>query len=122
MSRPTSVIDNPLVRQAPISGLLALGALLTVTLPTLEISDLTMFLASLVAVGVATLLAAFAAHFPRVVPLVPILLAVDFVVDMARTGLNVTGNSLAALVIAKSEGRFTDRTKAAGPAAEKVEV
>lgn len=68
MSRPTSVIDNPLVRQAPISGLLALGALLTVTLPTLEISDLTMFLASLVSVGVATLLAAFAAHFPRAVP------------------------------------------------------
>ncbi|MFF6968848.1 dicarboxylate/amino acid:cation symporter [Streptomyces anthocyanicus] len=53
---------------------------------------------------------------------IAILLAVDFVVDMARTGLNVTGNSLAALVIAKSEGRFTDRTKAAGPAAEKVEV
>ncbi|MET9352922.1 hypothetical protein ABZY14_07875 [Streptomyces sp. NPDC006617] len=38
-------------------------------------------------------------------------------VDMARTGLNVTGNSLAALVIAKSEGRFTARDKTAGPSA-----
>lgn len=38
---------------------------------------------------------------------VAILLAVDFVVDMARTGLNVAGNSLATLVIAKSERLFT---------------
>ncbi|WP_328564931.1 dicarboxylate/amino acid:cation symporter [Streptomyces coelicoflavus] len=53
---------------------------------------------------------------------IAILLAVDFVVDMARTGLNVTGNSLAALVIAKSEGLFTDRTKAADPVAERVEA
>ncbi|WP_399896272.1 dicarboxylate/amino acid:cation symporter [Streptomyces sp. BBFR51] len=53
---------------------------------------------------------------------IAILLAVDFVVDMARTGLNVTGNSLAALVIAKSEGRFTDRAKAADPVAERVEA
>lgn len=100
MSRPTSVIDNPLVRQAPISGLLALGALLTVTLPTLEISDLTMFLASLVAVGVATLLAAFAAHFPRVVPLVPILLAVDFVsLALFRTGTGAGASVFTSLVV-----------------------
>lgn len=38
---------------------------------------------------------------------VAILLAVDFVVDMARTGLNVTGNALASLVLARSEGAFT---------------
>jgi proton glutamate symport protein len=37
---------------------------------------------------------------------VAILLAVDFVVDMARTGLNVAGNSLAILVVGKSEGLF----------------
>lgn len=37
---------------------------------------------------------------------VAILLAVDFVVDMARTALNVTGNSLASVVIAASEGLF----------------
>ncbi|WP_217167782.1 dicarboxylate/amino acid:cation symporter [Streptomyces sp. AC512_CC834] len=53
---------------------------------------------------------------------IAILLAVDFVVDMARTGLNVTGNSLAALVIAKSEGRFADRAKTAGPVGERVEA
>lgn len=37
---------------------------------------------------------------------VAILLAVDFVVDMARTAVNVTGNALASTVIAKSEGMF----------------
>ncbi|MFI5613982.1 dicarboxylate/amino acid:cation symporter [Amycolatopsis sp. NPDC051903] len=34
---------------------------------------------------------------------VAVLLAVDFVIDMARTALNVTGNALAAVVVAKSE-------------------
>jgi proton glutamate symport protein len=37
---------------------------------------------------------------------VAILLAVDFVVDMARTAVNVTGNSLASTIIAKSENAF----------------
>ncbi|MFF6995760.1 dicarboxylate/amino acid:cation symporter [Streptomyces sp. NPDC008313] len=57
---------------------------------------------------------------------VAILLAVDFVVDMARTALNVTGNSLAALAIAKSEGMFTDPEKARAtepaPATEPVDA
>jgi len=34
---------------------------------------------------------------------VAVLLAVDFVVDMARTALNVAGNALATAVVAKSE-------------------
>jgi len=38
---------------------------------------------------------------------IAILLAIDFVVDMARTAVNVTGNSLASMVIAQSEGQFT---------------
>ncbi len=37
---------------------------------------------------------------------VALLLGVDFIVDMARTAVNVVGNSLAAVVIAKSEGLF----------------
>lgn len=37
---------------------------------------------------------------------VAILLVVDFVVDMARTALNVSGNALATVVIAKSEGLY----------------
>lgn len=48
---------------------------------------------------------------------VAILLAVDFVVDMARTGLNVAGNSLATLVIAKSEGLFTPGKRREGDVA-----
>ncbi|MFF0515551.1 cation:dicarboxylate symporter family transporter [Streptomyces sp. NPDC004250] len=48
---------------------------------------------------------------------IAILLAVDFVVEKARTGLNVEGNALAALVIAKSEGRFTDRDTTPAPSA-----
>jgi proton glutamate symport protein len=46
---------------------------------------------------------------------VAILLAVDFVVDMARTALNVTGNALAALVVAGSEGAFDPRPVPASP-------
>jgi len=38
---------------------------------------------------------------------VAVLLTVDFVVDMARAGLNVVGNSLATLAIAKAEGLLT---------------
>ncbi|OZM76760.1 dicarboxylate/amino acid:cation symporter [Pseudonocardia sp. MH-G8] len=41
---------------------------------------------------------------------VAILLAVDFVVDMARTALNVAGNSLATVAIAKWEGMFRRST------------
>jgi proton glutamate symport protein len=40
---------------------------------------------------------------------IAILLAIDFVVDMARTAVNVTGNSLASMIIAKSEGQFVRR-------------
>jgi proton glutamate symport protein len=37
---------------------------------------------------------------------VALLLAVDFFVDMGRSALNVVGNSLATVVIAKSEKSF----------------
>ncbi len=37
---------------------------------------------------------------------VAVLLAVDFVVDMARTAINIAGNGLATVVIAKSENAF----------------
>ncbi|QWS32735.1 PP2C family protein-serine/threonine phosphatase [Curtobacterium aetherium] len=114
MSRPTSVIDNPLVRQAPISGLLALGALFTLALPTLEISHVELFLASLVATAAATLLAAFALRFPRALPLVPILLAVDFVsLALFRTGTGAGASVFTSLVVlpvvwwASLEGRRT---------------
>lgn len=38
---------------------------------------------------------------------VAVLLAVDFIVDMARGAINIAGNSLATLVIARSENAFT---------------
>ena len=37
---------------------------------------------------------------------IALLVGVDFIVDMARTAINVVGNSLAATVIARSEGTF----------------
>ncbi|PZE86271.1 PP2C family protein-serine/threonine phosphatase [Curtobacterium sp. MCBD17_032] len=114
MSRPTSVIDNPLVRQAPISGLLALGALCTVALPSLAVTHVELFLASLVATAIATLLAAVAVYFPRAVALVPILLAVDFVsIALFRTGTGAGASVFTSLVVlpvvwwASLEGRRT---------------
>ncbi|WIB27011.1 SpoIIE family protein phosphatase [Curtobacterium sp. MCSS17_015] len=114
MPRPTSVIDNPLVRQAPISGLLALGALCSLVLPSLAVTHIELFLASLVATAVATLLAAFALRFPRALPLVPILLAVDFVsIALFRTGTGAGASVFTSLVVlpvvwwASLEGRRT---------------
>ncbi|WP_146243292.1 PP2C family protein-serine/threonine phosphatase [Curtobacterium sp. MCBD17_021] len=114
MPRPTSVIDNPLVRQAPISGLLALGALCTVALPSLAVTHVELFLASLVATAIATLIAAIAVYFPRVAPLVPILLAVDFVsIALFRTGTGAGASVFTSLVVlpvvwwASLEGRRT---------------
>ncbi|MCU6600272.1 cation:dicarboxylase symporter family transporter [Peribacillus frigoritolerans] len=37
---------------------------------------------------------------------IALLMAVDFIMDMARTATNVVGNALATVVIAKSEGMF----------------
>jgi serine phosphatase RsbU (regulator of sigma subunit) len=100
MSRPTSVIDNPLVRQAPISGLLALGALCTVALPSLEVSDMAMFLASVIATAAAIVLAVFALRFPRAVSLIPILLAVDFLsLAFFRTGTGAGASVFTSLVV-----------------------
>ncbi|WIB16052.1 SpoIIE family protein phosphatase [Curtobacterium sp. MCPF17_050] len=114
MSRPTSVIDNPLVRQAPISGLLALGALCTVALPSLSVTHVELFLASLLATAIATLLAAVAVYLPKVAPLVPILLAVDFVsIALFRTGTGAGASVFTSLVVlpvvwwASLEGRRT---------------
>jgi proton glutamate symport protein len=42
---------------------------------------------------------------------ITLLVGVDFIVDMARTAVNVIGNSLAAIVIAKSERLFPSRTE-----------
>jgi proton glutamate symport protein len=50
---------------------------------------------------------------------VAILLAVDFVVDMGRTALNVTGNGLACMVVAKSEKLFRPvQARSSVPAAQ----
>src|SRR5205823_3603477 len=47
---------------------------------------------------------------------IALLVGVDFIVDMARTAINVVGNSLAAAVIDRSEGAFTPSTQAKAPA------
>ena len=45
---------------------------------------------------------------------VALLLGVDFIVDMARTGVNVVGNSLAAAVIDKSELKSVAKARSIG--------
>jgi len=49
---------------------------------------------------------------------VAILLAVDFVVDMARTAINIAGNGLACVVVAKSEGTFGQQPVRTTPTGE----
>jgi proton glutamate symport protein len=48
---------------------------------------------------------------------VAMLLAVDEIMDMARTALNVMGNGLASVVIAKWEGVFGEQTEPTAPTA-----
>jgi proton glutamate symport protein len=43
------------------------------------------------------------------------ILGIDELMDMARTSVNVLGNCLATVVIARSEGAFRDEPSAAGP-------
>jgi proton glutamate symport protein len=53
---------------------------------------------------VVLIAAAKALHLP--LDGIALLLGIDFIVDMARTAINVIGNSLACVVLAKSEGAF----------------
>jgi proton glutamate symport protein len=46
---------------------------------------------------------------------IALLLGIDFIVDMARTAVNVIGNSLASVVIAKSERLFHRTARAVSP-------
>lgn len=47
---------------------------------------------------------------------IALLLGVDFIVDMARTGVNGIGNSLAAAVVDSSEARHRERSEVSGSA------
>ncbi|MGF6952421.1 proton glutamate symport protein [Neobacillus sp. B4I6] len=40
---------------------------------------------------------------------IAVLMAVDYIMDMARTATNVVGNSLATIIMAKSEGLFDEK-------------
>lgn len=114
MTRPTSIVDNPLVRQAPISGLLALSAFLSVVMPTLPITQHHLFVASVVGVVVATLMSAIPALVRRAAWVVPVLLAVDFLtIALLRTGTGSGSSLFTAIVVlpvvwwASLEGRRT---------------
>jgi len=114
MSSPTSFIDSTIVRQAPISGLLAIAALLSVVLPALHVTDAEAFLASIVATVVVTLIAAVSSWLPRLTALVPVLLVLDFVaIALLRTGTGAGTSIFSAIVLlpvvwwASLEGRQT---------------
>ncbi|PYY65839.1 MULTISPECIES: SpoIIE family protein phosphatase [unclassified Curtobacterium] len=114
MIRPTSIVDNPLVRQAPISGLLALSAFLSVVMPSLVITEHDLFVASVVGMVVATLLSAIPTLVRRAAWVVPILLTVDFLtIALLRTGTGAGASVFTALVVlpviwwASLEGRRT---------------
>jgi hypothetical protein len=100
MTRPTSIVESPLVRQAPISGLLVVSAVLTVVVPTLEITSAALFLASLVGTAVATVISAVPLVLPRAGALVPVLLCLDFVtIALLRTGTGSGASVFTSLVV-----------------------
>ncbi|ROP74757.1 PP2C family protein-serine/threonine phosphatase [Curtobacterium sp. PhB115] len=100
MSRTTSVLESPLARQAPLSALLALGAVLTLVVPSLRVTDDGLFVASLVGTGVATIVSALALAFPRAVGLVPVLLVLDFVaIALFRTSTGAGASVFTSLIV-----------------------
>lgn len=114
MAQPTSVVDSSLVRQAPISGLLALCAVLSVTVPALEVTSVELFVASLLVTAVSTLLSAVPVLFRRGDVVIPLLLCVDFLaIALLRTGTGAGASVFTSLVVlpvvwwASLEGRRT---------------
>jgi hypothetical protein len=114
MTRPTSIVDTPLVRQAPISGLLALSAFLSVVMPSLQITQHDLFAASVAGMVVATLMSAIPTLVRRAAWVVPVLLTVDFLtIALLRTGTGAGASVFTALVVlpviwwASLEGRRT---------------
>jgi hypothetical protein len=114
MTRPTSIVDTPLVRQAPISGLLALSAFLSVVMPSLQITQHDLFVASVAGMVVATLMSAIPTLVRRAAWVVPVLLTVDFLtIALLRTGTGAGASVFTALVVlpviwwASLEGRRT---------------
>jgi sigma-B regulation protein RsbU (phosphoserine phosphatase) len=100
MPNQTSIYDNPLVRQAPISAFVVLSALLTVALPVLEITHAQAFLASFVVTAIATLVAATAAGLPRLALLGAVLPGIDFIaVALLRAGTGNGASVFTSLVI-----------------------
>ncbi|WP_081415288.1 dicarboxylate/amino acid:cation symporter [Ectobacillus panaciterrae] len=78
----------------------------------LEIIGLVMMLSKgMAAVPSAVMVCIMSALTALGLPLegIAILMAVDFIMDMARTATNVIGNSLATLVMAKSEGLLDEK-------------
>ncbi|MBT2502705.1 PP2C family protein-serine/threonine phosphatase [Curtobacterium sp. ISL-83] len=100
MSRPTSIIDSSLVRQAPISILLGVAALLSVVLPTLGVSNDGVFVASIVVISLATLVAVASHLFPGAQSLVSIVIVLDFLaVALLRTGTGAETSVFTSLVV-----------------------
>ncbi|WP_056123195.1 PP2C family protein-serine/threonine phosphatase [Curtobacterium sp. Leaf183] len=97
MSRPTSIFDSALVRQAPISGLVGLAVLLTMVVPGMPVTGPAAFLASIVVVAVATLFAAFA---PHAAAFVPVVLVLDFVaLALLRSGTGAGASVFTSMVV-----------------------
>jgi hypothetical protein len=100
MSRPTSIIDSSLVRQAPISVLLGVGALLSAVLPTLSVSDERIFAASIGTTVLATLVAVASFAFPQARGLAPVIVVLDFLaVALLRTGTGAETSVFTSLVV-----------------------
>ncbi|TCU83437.1 serine phosphatase RsbU (regulator of sigma subunit) [Curtobacterium sp. PhB42] len=100
MSRPTSILESPLARQAPLSALLALSAVLSITVPSLQVTDGGLFVASLAVTGLATVVAAVALALPHSVGLVPALLVLDFVaIALFRTSTGAGASVFTSLAV-----------------------
>ncbi|MCJ1714144.1 PP2C family protein-serine/threonine phosphatase [Curtobacterium sp. VKM Ac-2922] len=100
MSRPTSITDSALVRQVPISVLLAVAVLVSALVPTMQATDTGTFLTSILVAAVATVVAAVAAAMPRVVWLVPVVLVLDFAaMALLRTGTGANTSVFTSLVV-----------------------
>lgn len=100
MDRPVSVLDDTLVRQSPITLIVALAGVLSFAVPAIPVTNVVALIWSFVVTALATVVAVFASRRPDNIPLTALVPAIDFIaVALLRTGTGAAASAFTSLVV-----------------------